>query len=168
MSNLPADHQVMLATWQQHAHAEFVLKDADAALATMTENPHVILIPSGTGGNGWASVHAFYAHEFLPNIPPDFEFSYISQIFCVGRIVYEVVVRFTHTLSMDWMIPGVPPTGRPVEFPLAIVIQIQGGKVASEHFYWDQATVLFQLGVLNLPVAAAGIGSVAQLRKHLH
>src|SRR5262249_38262376 len=58
MSNLPADHQVMLATWQQHAHAEFVLKDADAALATMTENPHVILIPSGTGGNGWASVHA--------------------------------------------------------------------------------------------------------------
>ena len=168
MSDLTSDHQSMLATWQQHAHAEFVLKDADAALATMTENPHVILIPSGTGGNGWANVHAFYANEFLPNIPPDFEFSYVSQIFSDDRIVHEVIVRFTHTLGMDWMIPGVPPTGRSVEFPLAIVIQIQDGKVASEHFYWDQATVLYQLGVLDIPVAAVGIGSVEQLRKHLH
>src|SRR5262249_51759038 len=73
MSNLTPDQQLMFATWQQHAHAEFVLKDADAALATMTENPHVILIPSGTGGNGWAGVYAFYANQFLPNIPPDFE-----------------------------------------------------------------------------------------------
>ena len=168
MSSLTPDHQLMLYTWQQHAHAEFVLKDADAALATMTEDPHVILIPSGTGGNGWASVHAFYANQFLPNIPPNFEFSYVSQIFSDDRIVYEVVVRFTHTLVMDWMIPGVPPTGRTVEFPMVIVIQIQDGKVATEHFYWDQASVLYQLGILDLPVAAAGVGSVAQLRKHLH
>src|SRR5215470_8625108 len=134
MSNLTPDHQLMLDTWQQHAHAEFVLKDADAALATMTDNPHVILIPSGTGGNGWASVHAFYANQFLPNIPPDFEFSYVSQIFSDDRIVYELVVDFTHTLRMDWMLPGVPPTGRKVEFILVIIIQIQTGKVASEHF----------------------------------
>jgi len=40
----------MLATWQQHTHAEFVLKDADAALATMTEKPYAFLISSGTQG----------------------------------------------------------------------------------------------------------------------
>src|SRR5262245_23440192 len=168
MSNLSPDHQLMFDVWQKHVHAEFVLKDADAALATMTENPHVILTSSGTGGDGWGDVHAFYANDFLPNIPPDFGFTYISQIFSDDRIVFELVLRFTHTVAMDWMIPHVPPTGRAVEFPLVIVIQIRGGKVASEHFYWDQATVLFQLGVLDLPVAAAGIGSVAQLRKHLH
>ena len=163
MSTLSPDHQTLLSTWQQHAHAEFVLKDADAALATMTENPHVLLTPSGTGGIGWGAVHEFYATQFLPNIPPDFEFSYLSQIFSNDRIVYELVVNFTHTLRMDWMLPGVPPTGRKVEFILVIIIQIQAGKVASEHFYWDQATVLSQLGVLDIPVAAAGLESAAQL-----
>ena len=168
MTNLSSEQKFMLATWQQHIHAEFALKDADAALATMTENPHVILTGAGTGGEGWAGVHAFYANEFLPNIPPDFEFSYVSQTFSDDRMVYELIVRFTHTLPMDWMLPGVRPTGRTVEFPLVIVIQIQEGKVASEHFYWDQANVLSQLGVLNLPIAAAGIGSAAELRKHSH
>jgi carboxymethylenebutenolidase len=165
MSNLSPDHQTMLSTWQQHAHAEFVLKDADAALATMTENPHVLLAPSGTGGIGRPGVHEFYANQFLPNIPPDFQFSYLSQIFSNDRIVYELVVNFTHTLRMDWMLPGVPPTGRKVEFILVIIIQIQGGKITSEHFYWDQATVLSQLGVLDIPVAAAGLESAAQLKK---
>src|SRR5262249_35842148 len=46
-------------------------------------------------------------------------------------------------------------------------IQIQTGKVASEHFYWDQATVLSQLGVLDIPVAAAGLESATQLKKAL-
>ena len=79
----------MLATWQQHTHAEFVLKDPDAALATMIENPYVLLIPSGTGGTGRAGVHEFYANQFLPKIPPDFELNSVSQIFSNDRIVEE-------------------------------------------------------------------------------
>jgi hypothetical protein len=39
MHKLTPDQQANLAAWQQHAYAEFVLTDADAALATMTENP---------------------------------------------------------------------------------------------------------------------------------
>jgi carboxymethylenebutenolidase len=46
MHKLTPDQQAMLAAWQQHTYAEFVLKDADAALATMTENPYVLLIPA--------------------------------------------------------------------------------------------------------------------------
>ena len=103
----------MLATWQQHTHAEFVLKDPDAALATMIENPYVLLIPSGTGGTGRAGVHEFYANQFLPKIPPDFELNSVSQIFSNDRIVEEFVVRFTHSLNMDWMLPGLPPTETP-------------------------------------------------------
>jgi carboxymethylenebutenolidase len=165
MSNLTPDHQTMLATWQQHTYAEFVLKNPDAALATMTENPYVLLIPSGTGGVGRAGVHDFYAKQMLPNLPPDIEFIALSQIFSNDRIVEESVVRFTHTLHMDWMLPGVPPTGRKVEFVLVGIIQFHAGKVAHEHLYWDQATVLSQLGVLDHPVAAAGVGSAAQLLK---
>jgi carboxymethylenebutenolidase len=165
MNKLTSDQQTMLASWQQHTYAEFVLKDADAALATMTENPYVLAIPSGTGGMGRIEVRDFYAHQFLPNIPRDFELTSLSQIFSNDRIVEEFVIRFTHTLDMDWMLPGLPATGRRVEFALVGIIQFQAGKVANERLYWDQASVLSQLGVLDHPVAAAGVGSAAQLLK---
>ncbi len=101
--NLTPDQQAMLATWQQHAYAEFVLKDAEAALATMTENPYVFLVASGVGRVGRAAVHEFYANKFLPNIPPDLELTSLSQTFGADRIVEEMVMRFTHTIEMDWI-----------------------------------------------------------------
>ena len=165
MNKLTPEQQIMLATWQQHTYAEFVLKDADAALATTTEDPYVLLIPSGTGGSGRAGVREFYANHFLPKIPPDFELTSLSQIFGNDRIVEEFVIRFTHTLDMGWMIPGVPATGRRVEFGFVGIIQFQAGKVANERLYWDQATVLAQLGVLDHPTAAAGVGSAPRLLK---
>ena len=146
MSSLTLDQQAMLATWQQHTYAEFVLKDADAALATMTENPYVLMISSGMGRVGRTAVREFYANKFLPNIPPDLEIISLSQTFGDDRIVEEMVMRFTHTVDMDWILPGVPATGRRAEFALVGVIRFQAGKVANEHLYWDQATVLSQLG----------------------
>jgi len=165
MSNLTPHQQTMLATWQQHTYAEFVLKDANAALATMTENPYVLLIPSGTGGLGRAGVREFYANRFLPNVPPDWELTSLSQVFGNDRIVEEFVIRFTHTIGMDWMLPGLRATGRRAEFAFVGIIQFQDGKVASEHLYWDQATVLSQLGVLHHPLAAAGVSTATQLLK---
>ena len=163
MNQLTPGQQIMLATWQQHTHAEFVLKDADAALATMTDNPYVLAIPSGTGGTGRIGVRQFYAHQFLPHIPPDLDLTSLSQTFGNDRSVEEFVIRFTHTLAMDWMLPGVPATGRKVEFAFVGVIQFQADKVANERLYWDQATVLSQLGVLDHPAAVAGVGSAARL-----
>jgi carboxymethylenebutenolidase len=165
MHKLTPDQQAMLAAWQQHTYAEFVLKDADAALATMTENPHVLLIPAGTGGSGRAAVREFYANHFLPNIPPDFELISLSQTFGNDRIVEEFVISFTHSLDMDWLLPGMPATGRRVEFAFVGLLQFQDGKIAHEHLYWNQATLLSQMGVLDHPLAAAGVGSAAQLLK---
>lgn len=162
---LTQNQQAMLDAWQRHTHAEFVLKDVDAALATMTSNPYVLAIPTGRGGMGRAGVRAFYADEFLPHIPPDFELSSVSQIIGGDRIVEEFVVRFTHTLEIPWMLPDVPPTGRSAEFMLVGVIGFQGGKLAHEHIHWDQLSVLSQLGALDQSVAAAGIGSAAKVRK---
>jgi carboxymethylenebutenolidase len=101
----------------------------------------------------------------LPNLPLDLELVSLSQTFGDDRIVEEFVIRFTHTLEMDWMLPGVSATGRKVDFALVGVIGFQGGKVASEHLYWDQATALYQLGILDHPVAAAGLGGATQLLK---
>ena len=163
MKNVTPDQQARLATWQQHTYAEIVLKDADAALATMTENPYVLLMASGVVRVGRAAVREFYADKFLPNIPPDLEVTTVSQTFGDDRIVEEMAVRFTHTVDMDWLLPGVRPTGRKAEFMVAVFIQFDGGKIAHEHLYWDQATVLSQLGVLDHPLAVGGVRSAAEL-----
>lgn len=158
-----SEHQTMHTIWQLHLNAEFELKNAEALLATMTESPNVFLIPSGTGGSGKQGVRDFYANHFLPYIPPDVELVTVSETSGQNRIVEEYVVRFTHTLKMDWLLPGVPPTGRKAEFVLVVIIQFENGKMASEHLYWDQGSLLSQLGVLDTPVAAAGIASAAKL-----
>jgi carboxymethylenebutenolidase len=110
------------------------------------------------GGDGKEEVHEFYAKYFLPHIPPDTEIVPVSRTIGQGRLVDEIVVRFTHTIPMDWMLPGIPPTGKRVEVGLVVVVQFDGDKMAHEHLYWDQASVLVQLGLLQpggLPVVGA-------------
>ena len=164
MNDLTPRHQAMLDTWQQHTYAEFVLKDVDAALATMTDNPHVLRVPCGMGAFGRAAVRAFY-NQFLASVPPDFELTTVSQTFGDERIVEEFVARFMHSIDMHWLLPGVPPTHRRVEFGLVVIIQFEGDKIAHEHLYWDQATLLSQLGILDHPAAAGGRSSAAELRR---
>ena len=163
MSDLTPDQQTMLATWQQHTHAEFMLNDADAALATMAENPYIFIVSSGTARVGRVAVREFYAEHFLPQIPPDLEIASLSQTFGNDRLVEEMVMRFTHSIEMDWILPGLRPTGRTAEFALAGIIQFERGKVAHERLYWDQATLLSQMGVLNHLMAARGVDSAQQL-----
>ena len=164
MNDAVFDRQTLSAIWQEHTYAEFVLKDVDRTMATMVEEPHVLLIPSGRGGIGGAEVRDFYARQFLPSIPGDFELIQVSQVFGGGRLVEEAVARFTHTLAMDWMLPGVLPTGRKVEFAIVVIVGIQNSKIAYEHILWDQAAVLSQLGLLPAqPVSRAGVASAARL-----
>jgi hypothetical protein len=46
--------------------------------------------------------------------------------------------------------------------PWSASFSLNLGKIAAEHLYWDQATVLLQLGLPNHP-AATGLGSAARL-----
>ena len=161
---MPA-RQMQLSQWHRHTYAEFELKDADAALETMTDNPHVFCVPSGRGGTGKEGVRRFYANQFLSSIPPDLELLPISEIFAETHVVAEYVMRFTHTLQMDWMLPGVPPTGRRAELLLVAIIRFENGKIASEHVYWDAAALLFQLRLIDSAAVAAGIRSAEKLLK---
>jgi carboxymethylenebutenolidase len=139
----------LLAVWQQHVFAEFVSKDVEAALATMTEDAHVLLVPVGTGGRGKEGVRVFYGTSFIPGIPPDLVPTPISQTIGTDCIVEEAVYAFTHSIPMDWMIPGVPPTNKRIEVAVVGIIKFRDGKVAHEHLYWDHASVLAQLGILD-------------------
>ena len=155
---LTADEQKLNDLWNEHLRAEFAAHSADEAIATMVANPLVNQVPVMIGGDGKEELYEFYVKYFLPQIPPDMEMVPVSRTIGQGRLVDEVVARFTHTIPMDWMLPGVPPTGKRVEVGLVVVVQFDGDKMAHEHLYWDQASVLVQLGLLQpggLPVVGA-------------
>ena len=150
--------QQLLEVWQQHTYSEFVLRDATGALATMSENPYVLMVPIAVGGQGREGVHTFYATKFLAQLPADLIPTSISQIIAEDTIVEEAVYAFTHDQVMDWMIPGVPATGKRIEMAVVGIIKFKDGKIAHEHLYWDHASILAQIGVIDpaqVPVQGA-------------
>jgi carboxymethylenebutenolidase len=144
--------------WDEHVRAEFVIRDADVALATMVDDAYVNHVPVMTGGFGKEELRVFYADHFIPKMPPDTTIVRVSRTIAGDRLVDEMILRFTHSIEIDWMLPGVAPTGRPVAVAAVTIVQFRDGKLAHEHIYWDQASVLVQLGLLDvsrLPVAGA-------------
>ncbi|HJZ94013.1 MAG TPA: nuclear transport factor 2 family protein [Gemmataceae bacterium] len=147
--------------WDQHLALEFAVKDPDQALATMTANPSVNVVALMVGGRGRAEVREFYAHYFIPQIPADMETIPVSRTIGRDRVVDELVLRFTHSIRMDWLLPGIAPTGKRVEVPMVAIVQFEGDKVAHERLYWDQASMLVQIGLLDrtLPVRGGEIAA---------
>jgi carboxymethylenebutenolidase len=146
----------LVALWEAHCRCEFETRDATATMATMVSQPYVNHIPTMTGGVGHDQLKRFYAYHFIPDNPPDFRLTPVSRTVGSDTIVDEFIVHFTHTRTMDWMLPGIAPTGRAVEVPTVAIVKFEGDKLVHEHIYWDQASVLVQLGLLDphgLPVA---------------
>lgn len=142
--------------WNTHIEHEFSTRDTEATLATMVDDAYVNHIPVLTGGVGKAQLRDFYSKHFIPQMPPDTTLTPLSRTVGEDQIVDEMIFRFTHTIRMDWMLPGIEPTGKRVEVPLVAIVKLRGDKLAHEHIYWDQASVLTQLGLLDastLPVA---------------
>jgi carboxymethylenebutenolidase len=88
-------------------------------------------------------VRAFYRDHLIGKFfPPDVTMTGVSRTIGEDQIVDELVIRFTHTAVIDWMLPGVAPTGKTVEIAFAVIVGFQDGKISHEHIYWDQASVL--------------------------
>jgi carboxymethylenebutenolidase len=147
--------------WDRHLGAEFAAKSADEAVATMSDESYVNLIPLMLGARGRDQVREFYADHFVSQLPPDIEVDTVSRTIGQERVVDEMIIRFTHSIRMDWLLPGVPPTGKRVEVPCVGIIQFKGDKIAHEHLYWDQASLLVQVGLLDrtLPVRGGEIAA---------
>ena len=138
--------------------SEFVQHSDDATMATMTADPVVQHVPTSIGGHGHDDVLRFYRDHFVDAFPPDFEVSDIPRTVGPDRLVDELMVSFTHTCEMPNFLPGVVPTGRHVRVPVVAIVGFSDGKVASEHIYWDQASVLVQVGLLDpAQVPARGV-----------
>jgi carboxymethylenebutenolidase len=146
------------AVFDEHVANEFVAKDVDATMGTMTTDPYVWHVPPLTGGAGGDVVRRFYTEEFVGHTPADAVLTPIARTVSENRVIDEFVLEFTHDSELPWMLPGVAPTGRSVRIPTVVVMGFVGDKVAYEHIYWDQASVLVQIGLLDpalLPVSGA-------------
>jgi len=134
--------------WAEHLAGEFVTKDVEATLATMVDDASVNHVPVNTGGKGKEQLRAFYRDVFIPSWPDDLEMTLRNRVVGEGQLVEELHLRFTHSRRMDWFLPGVEPTHKVVAVDLVVVVQFRGDKLACERIYWDQATVLRQVGLL--------------------
>jgi carboxymethylenebutenolidase len=158
MSGQTAQQDKLVRLWEEHLRYEFETKNAEDTIATMVPDAYVNHIPVMTGGVGHADLRRFYATHFIPKMPPDHEMTLVSRTIGTDQLVDEMVTRFTHSIEMDWMLPGIAPTGRRVEVALVVIVRFRDGKLAHEHIYWDQASVLAQLGLIDaetLPVGGA-------------
>ncbi|WP_144107275.1 dienelactone hydrolase family protein [Paraburkholderia sp. BCC1886] len=141
-----------------HFYLEFAARDPEATMLTMVPQPYVNHVPTMTGGTGYTELKRFYTHHFIHNNPADTKMVPISRVVGVDRMVDEFVLCFTHDREIDWLLPCVEPTGKYVEVPMLVVVGFRGPKLYNEHIYWDQASVLVQIGLLDpagLPVSGA-------------
>ena len=155
-TKLTPAQEALRKLWEEHMQYEFSTRNTEDTLATMVEDAYVNHIPVLTGGSGRNELREFYSKRFIPQMPPDTEMTSVSRTIGEDQIVDEMIFKFTHTIPMDWMLPGIPPTGKPVEVPLVAIVRFRDNKLAHEHIYWDQASVLVQIGLLDpakLPVA---------------
>jgi carboxymethylenebutenolidase len=148
----------LVRLWEEHTAHEFTTRDTESTLSTMVEDAHVNHVPVMTGGCGKDALRAFYSRDFIPSMPPDTTLTPVSRTVGEDQLVDEMIFSFTHTQEMPWMLPGIAPTHRKVEVPLVAIVRFRNGKLAHEHIYWDQASVLKQIGLLSdpkLPVCGA-------------
>ena len=157
---LTPEQQKMVETFERHVGAELE-GDLETTMATMSDNPHLNHVATRAGGYGRQGVHEFYRDHLVGRFfPPDVKMEGLSRTVGESSIVEEIYISFTHTAEVDWLLPGVPPTGRPVELVVAVVVGFRDGRVSHEHIYWDQASVLVQVGLLDpkgLPVGGVEV-----------
>jgi carboxymethylenebutenolidase len=153
----------MIRLWELHTELEFATKDAAATVDTMTPDNYVNHAPVMTGGRGRDEMIDFYGKHFIPKMPADTSLRLLARTVGKDRLIDEFVFAFTHDVEMDWMLPGIRPTHKKVEIPMVVVVQFDGDKIACERIYWDQASVLVQIGVLDR--ASLPVTGIEQARK---
>jgi len=142
-------HDKLAAVFDTHINCEFDKIDVFATMQTMVKDPYVHHVPVLTGGIGYEKVYTFYRDSFIGKMPSDTKFVQISRTIGKYQVVDELILSFTHDIEIPAMVPGIPPTGKPVELPLVVVMRFKGNKIAHEHIYWDQASLLSQIGLID-------------------
>jgi len=137
----------LVKLWEAHETYEFISQDVESAISTMTDDAYVHLIPIQFCAHGKEAVKEFYSNQLIGKIPPDVSFKPISRTVGEIQIVEERSYSLTHTQEI-FLLPGIPPTNKFIEFSIIIIVGFRDGKIAYERLYWDQVSVLEQIGLL--------------------
>ncbi|KAL4985121.1 hypothetical protein BDW68DRAFT_165680 [Aspergillus falconensis] len=137
--------------WEEHLQGKFFSMDLNDTMSHYTKNltPTTTYVPTLSGGTGARALRRFYDQYFLHKLPPSMHLRLISRTVGADRVVDELYISFEHTQEIPWMLPGVPPTNRKVEIVLVSIVSMRAKRLYSEHVYWDQASVLVQVGLLD-------------------
>ncbi|KAL1644341.1 hypothetical protein SLS61_008848 [Didymella pomorum] len=137
--------------WEDNVEQKYRAHNVQKLMDTYVSHPTpcVNFTPTMTGGFGRPELKRFYADYFLRTAPPSLHLRLVSRTIGADRIVDELYVQFKHTCVMPWILPDVPPTNEKVEIIVVSIVGMRAGKVWSERIYWDQASVLFQVGLLD-------------------
>ena len=149
-------HQQMLSDlWDAHCQYEFdpSHKSVAKTMETMTEQPHVNHIPTSIGGTGKRMLSHFYGEHFIFS-NPEMTLKTVSRTVGNTQLVDELLLSTNHTKPIPWLLPGVQPTGKHLEFPLVAIVRFGQNmhglwRLEHEHIYWDQAGILAELGLLD-------------------
>ncbi|KAI1109581.1 hypothetical protein F5Y14DRAFT_21888 [Nemania sp. NC0429] len=130
---------------------KFFTRNLEQTMSTYTTHkpPHATYFPTLSGGVDAQELRRFYADYFLSTNPESTKLTLLSRTVGADRVVDELHVSFKHTQEMPWILPGVPPTNKRVEVVVISIVTLRGGKLYHEHVYWDQASVLLQVGLLD-------------------
>src|SRR5258708_35586011 len=121
MALFPSEQQAMTELFHKHVDAELA-GDLETTMNTMTEDPHLHNVPTMVGGVGREGVRAFYRDHLVGKFfPPDVNMTNVSSTVGSHQLVDELIITFTHTTPIDWMLPGIPPTGKHVEVAVFVV-----------------------------------------------
>ncbi|CAD0082333.1 unnamed protein product [Aureobasidium vineae] len=130
-------------------HLDHVRKGhVQKALAMTTSNPAVLHVPSLTGAFHEEDLADFYSEFFQPS-PTSLNCRLLSRTVGADRVVDELSLSFNHNKVIPWLLPGIPATNRRIEVVIVSIVCIKAGKLSSEKVYWDQASVLMQVGLLD-------------------
>ncbi|MEZ0227530.1 MAG: dienelactone hydrolase family protein, partial [Planctomycetota bacterium] len=156
-------------SWDAHLSALFEHRDADLAMRSVARDPSIYFVPTVSGARGTVAVRELYERGIIPALPASLRIRTVSRTIGPDRIVDEVVLGFTHDHFMSFLLPGIDPTGRRVELPLVLSATFRGDRIWRQQVYWDQASLLAQIGRLDahaLPVA--GVEEALSLLAPMH
>jgi carboxymethylenebutenolidase len=145
------EHVDIETVWDDHISATFSGCETGVQTAGATST---LCMPTLVAGIREEQLRKFYESK-VAGSPASLKMQLVNRIVGSDKIVDEMVVKFTHTCEVPWMLPGVVATGKEVEVLVVWMVMVRGGRVVHERLYWDQAGVLVQLGLIEtagLPV----------------